>query len=156
MNNFYKKLLPIVLALMISLFAFAGCGGDATNLKGSATVVIAGTDSKVYTVDLADAKMTSASTGWDLIIYLADNENLQFAAESSAYGKYFTKIGELEENKDDKKFISIYTSVEKDFGTWEPIATVNYGGKTLTASGVGISSMHVEENCTLYFTIIYY
>lgn len=151
-----KKLLTVFAVMVAFAFVLAGCGDPTVKpLDGTATVVIDGSQQKVYTVDLKKNGFTTEDRGWDLVIWLADNEELSFTASSSAYGKYFTSIGELREDAASYTYISVYTSVEKDFSTYEPVLKVDYEGKTLTMSGVGISGMHLESGCVIYFTTKY-
>ena len=44
--------------------------------------------------------------------------------------------------------------LEKDFDVSEYATTVDYDGKTLTNSGVGVSQMSVKEGCTILITTI--
>ena len=44
--------------------------------------------------------------------------------------------------------------MEKDFDVSEYATTVDYDGKTLTNSGVGVSQMSVKEGCTILITTI--
>ena len=54
----------------------------------------------------------------------------------------------------DRQYVSIYTSVEEDFAVatpeW-PVTTIEYDGGELTASGVGLDSMHVTEGAIILF-----
>ena len=62
----------------------------------------------------------------------------------------------MEEKPEAGEFIYLYTSVAKDFDVSEYASTVEYQGKTLTSSGVGVSSMSVEDGAIIYITIIKY
>lgn len=157
MKHFNTKLLALILALAAVFTVFAGCGnGEEKPISGAATVVIQGEETTKYAIDLKKAQMTTKNTAWDLLVYLKDTQSLHYKTETSVYGEYLAEIGELKQDEAQGKYISIYTSVEKDFATFEPIATVEYDGKTLTASGVGISSMSIERDCVIYFTVITY
>ena len=84
--------------------------------------------------------------------YLKNNNNLTYTSQESAYGAYLTQVNSLKE--ENGNYIYLYTDVEKDFDVSEYATTVDYDGKTLTNSGVGVSQMSVKEGCTILITTI--
>ena len=54
------------------------------------------------------------------------------------------------------EYVFIYTSVEKDFDVTEWASEVEYKGTKLVSSGLGASSMTVEDGAIYYFTLITY
>ena len=69
---------------------------------------------------------------------------------------FLTKVGALSPDASKIEFICIYTSVEKDKDVSEYAQTIDYKGVKLTTSGLGISSMNIENNATIYFCISSY
>ena len=47
----------------------------------------------------------------------------------------------------------VYTSLEKDFGTWEGVGVLEYEGITLKSAGVGVSEMSVVSGTTILFRL---
>lgn len=163
-----KQLAALLLSLVCALGAFAlvGCqpeSGEA--LSGTLTVVI---DDKaetklVYAVNLAEAELTTASKGDDVLEYLAATTSFYYEGKNSAYGLYLTAMGTydaetytyqpvLQEDMLAGKYCYVYTSVTKDQDTSEYKSEVTYEGMTLVNSALGISSMTVEPDAVLYFT----
>jgi len=140
MKLFSKKLLTAA-AVFTVLCGCADPNPDA--LKGTATVVVAGSETEIYEIDLQKAKMTTNNCAYDLLAYLNETQNLALEATDGAYGKTLNKVGRLT-NGVDGKYIYVYTST----------TTVTYDGKTLTSSGVNIGSMHIADGCIIYITLI--
>lgn len=152
MKNFSKVAVVVCLALALVLCAVA-CQPDMPS-KGDVTIVIAPLEGEAteYTVDLSDIAEGGGVVA--ILDYLKDNEGLEYITEDSGYGAYLTKVGVLVEKPEVGEFIYLYTSVAKDFDVSEYASTVEYQGKTLTNSGVGVSSMSVEDGAIIYITII--
>ena len=154
MKNFSKVAVVVCLALALVLCAVA-CQPD-TPSKGEVTIVIAPLEGEAteYTVDLSDIAEDGGVVA--ILDYLQANKGLKYTSEDRGYGAYLTKVGVLEEKPEEGEFIYLYTSVAKDFDVSEYASTVEYQGKTLTDSGVGVSSMSVEDGAIIYITIIKY
>ena len=158
MKNFNKKLLALLL-VVVSVFAFVGCG-DSYALKGEAKVILAGDTEKVYTIDLEYAKMTSQNTVLDLLGYLCDTQDLEFSATASGSGQYgysafLTSIGSL--NPQGNEYIGFFHNKEadKDVSAWAA-DDVTVGGQTLYYSGLGIGSVKLVDDIVVYFNILSY
>ena len=158
MKTFNKKILALLLVI-VSVFAFAGCG-DSYALDGEAKVIIAGTTDKVYTIDLQDAKMTSQNTVLDLLGYLCDTQDLEFSATASGSGQYgysafLTSIGQL--NPQGNEYIGFFHNKEadKDVSEWAA-DDVTVGEDTLYYSGLGIGSVKLVDDIVVYFSILSY
>ena len=67
------------------------------------------------------------------------------------YGAFVTAIGSISQNESAGEYVMIYTSVASD--GYEGGATVDYEGKTLYSSGVGLSVMKVEADTIILFRI---
>lgn len=152
MKNFSKVAVIVCLALALVLCAVA-CQPDMPS-KGEVTIVIAPLEGEAteYTVDLSDIAEDGGVVA--ILDYLQTNKGLKYTSEDRGYGAYLTKVGVLEEKPEAGEFIYLYTSVAKDFDVSEYASTVEYQGKTLTNSGVGVSSMSVEDGAIIYITII--
>ncbi|MDD7350778.1 MAG: hypothetical protein PUG90_01140 [Clostridia bacterium] len=152
MKNFSKVAVIVCLALALVLCAVA-CQPDMPS-KGEVTIVIAPLEGEAteYTVDLSDIAEGGGVVA--ILDYLQANKGLKYTSEDRGYGAYLTKVGVLEEKPEAGEFIYLYTSVAKDFNVSEYASTVEYQGKTLTDSGVGVSSMSVEDGAIIYITII--
>ncbi len=152
--NLSKKLLALVLTLAALFTVLCGCADPNPDaIKGTATVVIAETETKTFSINFEDAKLTKNSNAYDLLAYLHEKENLALETTDGAYGKSLNKVGQLV-NGADGKYIYVYTSVEQDFDVSAYATTVTYDNKTLTSSGVSISSMHITDGCIIYITLI--
>ncbi len=139
----------LIAVMLVAMFAFTACTDDKG--KGDVTVVIARDgDYKEYYVDASKVEGDGALAALE---YLKDNKGLNLVTENGSYGAYITEIGDLKPDSSKNEFISIYTSVEKDFDVSEYATTVKYDGRTLTSSGLGITSMSVEEDAIIYFEI---
>lgn len=141
--------ITLIAVMLVAAFAFTACTDGKG--KGDVTVVIAcdGSNKEYYVAaDKVEGEGVLA-----IMEYLRDNEGLHFVTESGAYGAYITEIGDLKPDSGKNEFIAIYTSVEKDFDVSEYATTIKYDGRTLTSSGLGISSMSTEEDAIIYFEI---
>ena len=152
MKNLRTKLLALFLTLAALFTALCGCADPAEPITGTATVVI-GSEETTYAVNFEDAKLTTKSTAYDLLVYLNETEGLALEVDDSGYGKYLTKVGNIV-NGVDNKYIYVFTSVEADFDTSGYEYTITYKGKTLTSSGVGIDQMHLQDGCIIYVGFI--
>ena len=159
-----KKILKLTAALtaaVLVLLALASCSAPTGNVaeKGTATVVIEGADGyQTYSVDLSKLKERDEGA-YTLIKYISEQENSTLYYSVSAgggYGAYVSSIGSLYPDAT-CEYISVYTSCEKDFAVpteyMPTVNTVDYDGKTLTYSGVGISRMTVEDGTIILFRI---
>lgn len=154
-NSFpVKKILTLILTIAMLATVLCGCADPNPDaIKGTATVVVAGTTNQTYSVNFEDAKLTKNSTAYDLLAYLNEKENLTLESTDGTYGKTLNKVGDLV-NGVNGKYIYVYTSIAQDFDTSAYVTTVTYEGKTLTSSGVGISAMHIADGCIIYVTLI--
>lgn len=140
-------MLVLVASLVLSL---ASCFGGVDG-EGMAEIVIEYGENNyaVYTVDLE--KIENKDNGAvGVFEYLAGVEDSDFTYVLS--GTWLSSVCDLVPG--DRQYISIYTSVEEDFAVatpdW-PVNTVEYDGGELTASGVGLDSMHVTDGAVILF-----
>ena len=152
-----KKILSLILVLvmLISLVSCAGTLGE----RGDVSIVIENLDGTytVYKAYLEDVENRNEGT-FGVIQHLMEREKNPLSADivNSEYGAYVNAIGSLTPDTAAGEFVSVYTSLEKDFGTWDGVGTVDYEGKTLTASGVGLTSMSAEKDTVVLFRIEVY
>ena len=143
------KLFASVL-VVLSLLFLAACG--SVSEVGTAKIVIdSGTEQTEYEVSLSDIEKKDSAL--DILNYLNENEGLALDYVESVYGGYISSIGTLLPDAQNNEYISIYTSEECDFGVAPFDTKVEYMDMTLTASGVGISSMTVNEGTVILFRI---
>ena len=157
------KILSIALVLVLTLVFSVGCEsvlgsifGTEVGESGDVTVLIEAQDGSIteYKVYLENIENKSEGA-FGVLEYLAARENnpLTIDVSDSAYGKYINTIGGLNPDASANEYISVYTSVEKDFGTWDGVGVKTYGEITLKSAGVGVSTMSVVEGCILLFCI---
>ena len=143
-----KKIVSFLLVLTFML-ALSACG-NTQDVNGSCRVVIMGETATQYSVDLSKVEVSEGV--FSLLKYLKDNENLTLEFNSGAYGAELTKLGALSPN--DNEYICVWTSVSKDFDVSSWAQTTTYDGVSLTTSGLGVSSMTVEDNAVYYFSLV--
>ena len=154
MKTILNKITAFTLLLALIALALASCA--KVDPVGTATVVVTedGKNFKEYSVPLS--KVTGKEGAISVLEYLRAEGELDFEATDSGYGKYLTKVGEVEENGAEGKYVGIYTSVEADFDVSEYKTELEYKGTKLVSSGVGISSMSVPDGAIIYITYIVY
>ena len=160
-TKLYKnRIIALILIVIMSISAFSACGQVVA--EGTVTVVICDPDTDemtAYTVGLS--KVEDKSEGaLSIIRYLISEKNLSADIASGSYGAYINSIGSIVPDTTKNECIEIYTSVKKDFAVpseWQPtVPTVDYNGKTLSSSGLGISSMTVEDGTVILFKVSSY
>jgi len=145
-----KRISALTLALAM-MFLFAACSGTLGE-RGDVSVVIENRDGsytvyKAYLEDVANKK----EGVFGVIEHLMSRENNPLTADivDSSYGAYVNSIGSLIPDASKNEYISLYTSLEKDFGTDSYVKTIEYEGVTLKTSGVGFTSMSAEEGTVI-------
>ena len=122
------------------------------------------TDGAEYTqtleVDL-NAMSYNENTGlMNVLESLRLQEKLTYAAESSAYGAFLTAVGGLTQDERAGRYLTVYTSVEKDKGTFEAenhVYTDKNGAEVICyPSGVGVSAMTIQDGCVVVITYVTY
>lgn len=141
------KKLGLLLIVAAMLLALISCGKQ--DVAGSATVVVGET---VYTVSLDEIEVTEGL--FSLLEYLKQTQGLTYDATDSTYGKYIHSIGDLQPQG--QQYISLYTSVESDFDTSAYCQKTECQGKQVATSGVGASSMKVEDGAVFLLTLASY
>ena len=151
MKNIKKiALCLLVFALVCSTCLAVACVKPTADTEGNITVVIG---DAAYTIDLA--KVTDIKNFDSVLDYLKSTQNIVLEYSTSEYGRFYTKIGTVSPvEKND--FVCLYTTVKKDFATWENYFTYDYNGIKLTQSGVGSSSMSIEKGATYAVEIAVY
>jgi len=151
-----KKLIALLLVITSALLLLASCGKSEVDNEGNMTVVIESSDGtyKEYNVPLD--KLENYSEGLvGALEYLSRKkvDPLSLDMSDSTYGKYIHSIGAISEDPAKGRYVIAYTSVEKDFSTYEGVNTIKYEGVTLKTSGVGISSMSVKKDSVILFRL---
>ncbi len=145
-----KKIVSVLLVLTFIL-ALSACG-KTQDANGFCRVVIMGETATEYSVDLSEVEVTEGVLS--VLKYLKDNENLNLVYSDGPYGAVLEELGVLSLNSGE--YICTYTSVSKDFDVSSFAETISFDGVSLTTSGLGISSMTVEDNAVYYFKVVSY
>ena len=165
-----KKLAILTAAVVIltCVFAFTACD-DKPEMQtlseltlpqmedNQACVIIKEGESKYscFVVTLGEDG-TTAQNGEQLLQYLQEKSNLALNWQDSAYGKYLLGIGNITADESKGEFVAIFTSVEKDKGSWAGVRSYQAGETELVSSAVGISEMTVQPGAVIYFEISTY
>ena len=147
----------MLVALLV--LSFASCGTQNVAKSGTATVVIENRDKSFTSYDVDLSLVENREEGaLSLLEHIASLEGstLYFSTTyGGGYGAYVASIGSLTPAAGE--YVALYTTNESDFAIpteWAPtVKTALYGEKTLTFSGVGISSMNIEDGTVVLFRI---
>lgn len=140
----------VLFAVVLSLLLTASCGNVAE--EGTVRIVIdSGESQTVYEASLSDIEKKDSAL--DILNYFKENRGLALDYVESIYGGYIGSIGGLTPDAQNNEYISIYTTEECDFGVAPFDTKLEYRDMTLTASGVGISSMTVRDGTVILFRI---
>ncbi len=149
------KILTLLLILAMAALCLISCNTTVDDV-GTVTVVIEKRDGAYEAYELSLAELENKSEGaFGLLEALAEREDshLDYDVTEGAYGKYINSIGSLVPNGASGEYIGIYTSLEKDFDVSEWVKTLEYNGRTLKTSGVGVSELSLEDGVTVLFRI---
>ena len=149
-----KKILSLILVLVM-MVGLVSCGAEVAE-EGDVSIVIENRDGTydVYKAYLED--VTNKEEGvYGVISFLMEREENPLAADivDSTYGAFVNSIGSLIPDAEKKEYVCLYTSLEKDFGTFDGVQTLEYEGKTLKTSGFGLTSMSIEKGTVILFRI---
>ena len=151
-----KRILALLFVAVMAFFSLTACLEPTVAETGDVTVVVE-TESGEYEVyktylENVENKETGAV---GVLENLRDREKnpLSINMSDSSYGKYIHSIGSITEDTAAKKYIMVYTSLERDFGTWAGVSELTYDGVTLKSVGVGVSSMSVEAGTIILFRL---
>lgn len=149
-----KKILSLILAVAMMLLLVA-CGAEVGE-EGDVSLVVENRDGSydVYKVYLED--VTNKEEGvYGVVEFIMQRKENPITADivDSSYGAYVNSIGSLTPDASKNEYVCLYTSLEKDFGTWDGVKSVVYEGVTLKEAGVGLSSMSIEKGTVVLFRI---
>lgn len=148
------RLLTFILVLCMVVIPFASCK-KTQNVNGYCTVVVATDPVAEYKVDLD--KVTVDNGLVSILDYLKENEEgFTYEMTESTYGAYLTKVLTLDANAVSNGFILLMTSVEKDFDVSEYKTEKDYKGTKVVTSGLGASSMTIENGAIYYIALSTY
>ena len=140
--------IAIIMLAMLTSCSFVGSVGDV----GQVTVVVEAADGscEVYQTSLENIenKGEGAKGVLEHLETRADNP-LSLEMTNSSYGAYVTAIGNIAEGGG--SYVMVYTSHESD--SYAGASTVEYEGKTLYQSGVGLSTMTVGAGTVILFRL---
>ena len=149
-----KKILSLILAVAMMILLVA-CGGQVGE-EGDVSLVVENRDGSydVYKVYLED--VTNKEEGvYGVVEFIMQRKENPITADivDSSYGAYVNSIGSLTPDASKNEYVCLYTSLEKDFGTWDGVKSVVYEGVTLKEAGVGLTSMSIEKGTVVLFRI---
>ena len=149
-----KKILSLILAVAMMLLLVA-CAGEVGE-EGDVSLVVENRDGSydVYKVYLED--VTNKEEGvYGVVEFIMQRKENPITADivDSSYGAYVNSIGSLTPDASKNEYVCLYTSLEKDFGTWDGVKSVVYEGVTLKEAGVGLTSMSIEKGTVVLFRI---
>ena len=145
-----KKILSLILAVVM-IVGLASCGATVGE-EGDVTFVIENRDGTydVYKMYLENVENKDKGA-LGVIESLNKRENNPLPVDMA--GTWMNSIGTLLPDSSKNEYISIYTSLERDFGVWDGVGTLEYEGTTLTQSNFGIDGMSVEKDTVILFRI---
>ncbi|MBE6530119.1 MAG: hypothetical protein E7680_05955 [Ruminococcaceae bacterium] len=147
------RVLTLLLVLCMVLLPLVAC--KKQNVNGYCTVVVATEPETVYTVDLD--KLGTVENGlMSVLDYLKANEGLTYESNDTGYGAFLTKILTLDSASITNGFITLLTSVEKDFDVTEYAVEKDYKGTKVVTSGLGASSMTIQADAIYYIALSSY
>ena len=149
-----SKLLALLLVLTFVLLPFVGCKKKEQNVNGYCTVVVATDPATEYKVDLD--KVTVDNGLISIFEYLKANEGFTYEMQESTYGAFLTKVLTLDSTAVENGFITLMTSVEKDFDVSAYALEQTYNGTKIVTSGLGASSMTIEAGAVYYIALSIY
>lgn len=143
-----KRIFALLLAVCLMLCALTSCSLGGIIGDGNATVVVAGSETVEYKVNLNKIEGNKGLVS--VLDYLKEKENLDYAIT----GTMLDYVGDVKNDYDKGEYVYIYTTVEKDKDVSEWATTVDYKGTTLTSAGVGATEMSLEDGAIIYIGII--
>lgn len=147
------RFLTLLLVLCMVFLPLFAC--KKQNVNGYCTVVVATEPETVYTVDLD--KLGTVENGlMSVLDYLKANEGLTYESNDTGYGAFLTKILTLDSASITNGFITLLTSVEKDFDVTEYAVEKDYKGTKVVTSGLGASSMTIQADAVYYIALSSY
>ena len=146
MKTKLNKILAFMLSVCIMLL-LVSCD-KKQDAEGKMTLVLAGEQPLVYEVELDGLEIKNGLIS--VLDYLKSENKLDYAETAG----YLDKVGPLENNAAEGKYIYIYTSVMADMDVSQYAMAVEYEGKILTSTGVGAKDMHIEDGCVIYIGYI--
>lgn len=157
------RLLTGILAVVLVIVAlcFVACDDKPTSveltglklpkLKDNEVAVVIKNGEKDF--DVLTMTLNGEKTGEEVVAALVADGKLTVDWTDSSYGKWLNGIGSLKPDASKREFVSVLTSVEKDYGTGADVTTYTIGDMKLVSAAVGISQMTVESGAVIYFEI---
>ena len=97
---------------------------------------------------------TDATTVEGVISYLVGLDKLTVDwTDSEETGKWLNDIGGLKPNADAHEYVSVYTSVQKDWGVGASSTAYKIDDITVGYSQYGVSGMSVQAGAVIYFEL---
>ncbi len=150
------KILAVSAVISILMLLLSACGGGNVAKSGMATVVIDNGDGTFLTYEVNLSELSEHNEGaFSLLKHLGSLEEnpLTFSMVWGGYGAYLTAIGNISENSSRYEYIYVYTSNSADFDTSEYVKELKYEGQTLKSSGLGVSTMNIEDGTVVLFRL---
>lgn len=166
------KLISLLLACTLLALAFVSCGeppvtDNTPKTEETVTVevgnqssgkvvkiVVGGKKETVYSVDYSEIEITEGALS--IFKHLDEKGKLTYKANDTGFGAFLTEVGDLKQNEASATYIYLYTSVKADQDVSAYATEKVWSGKTLVSSGVGLTSMTIENGAVIYVGTISY
>lgn len=162
MKNTRKLLTWILVAVLVVLtIALVACVDkpktielddlDLPELKDDQGAIIIKNRNNTYTVHVVTvgAKGTDATTVEGVLDYLVDQGKLSYTKD----GTMLTDLANLNPDSGAHEYISLYTSVQSDWGTGAGDNAYKIGDVSVSYANYGFTQMKFEAGAVIYFEI---
>ncbi len=166
-----SKIIALILALSFAVCAFCACGDPVKDNTPEAQttstvevgnqnsgkvvkIVVGGANEMVYSVDYSEISLDEGVLS--IFKYLDSIGKLSYKADDSGYGAFLTQVGDLKQDESTATYIYLYTSIVKDQDVSAYATEKVWNGNKLISSGLGVTSMSVENGAIIYVGTISY
>ncbi len=152
-----KRILSLITLVAILVTALVSCDIMGADNKvaayGEATVVVELKDGSYETYKASLISVQNKKEGAKGVLEHLNqrDDKLHLVMEDSTYGAFVTEIGSIKQDGLRGEYIIVYTSLASD--SYEGAPSVNYNGTVLYQSGLGLSSMTVNDGTVILFRI---
>ena len=150
-----KRLIAVFVLAVLMLGCLCSCNliNNSVAEEGDVTIVIENVDGSYDVYDIVLESVENKGEGVKGIIEHLNkgDDKLYVEMVNGTYGAYISAIGSIKEDAASGSYVMVYTSIASD--SYEGAPTVDYEGKTLYQSGVGMSSMNVESGTVVLFRL---
>ena len=156
-----KKIFKVLCMLIVVVVCLCGCVDKPTpttldsltipTLKDGQIAIIL-RDGNTYTNYVINLK-SSQTTAQDALEQLQQDYQVEVVWQESQYGAFLTKIGNLQQDESNGKYIMVLTSDAQNHGNWAGVVTYNVGDVSITDASVGVTELTVSSGTILLFEV---